>query len=44
MGLNAWIQDTNLRVARSPVGRWFRLENSGHVSTILYYACGEYGI
>ncbi|KAJ5628134.1 xanthine/uracil permease [Penicillium lividum] len=30
MGFNSWIHDTNLRVARSPVGRWFRLENSGH--------------
>ncbi|KAI2791190.1 putative xanthine/uracil permease [Penicillium oxalicum] len=30
MGLKSWIHDTNLRVARSPVGRWFRLENSGH--------------
>jgi AGZA family xanthine/uracil permease-like MFS transporter len=32
MGLKTWVEDTNLRVARSPVGRWFRLENSGHVS------------
>lgn len=31
MGLAVWIRDTNLRVARSPMGRWFRLENSGHV-------------
>ncbi|KAJ5975571.1 xanthine/uracil permease [Penicillium waksmanii] len=30
MGANTWIHATNLRVARSPVGRWFRLENSGH--------------
>ncbi|CAI7666657.1 unnamed protein product [Penicillium manginii] len=30
MGVNTWIHDTNLRIARSPVGRWFRLENSGH--------------
>ncbi|KAJ5826059.1 hypothetical protein N7474_003197 [Penicillium riverlandense] len=30
MGFKTWIHDTNLRVARSPVGRWFRLENSGH--------------
>ncbi|KAJ5247145.1 hypothetical protein N7468_002128 [Penicillium chermesinum] len=30
MGFSAWIHDTNLRVARSPVGRWFHLENSGH--------------
>ncbi|KAJ6013415.1 hypothetical protein N7540_008006 [Penicillium herquei] len=30
MGFKSWIHDTNLRVARSPVGRWFRLENSGH--------------
>ncbi|KAJ5987435.1 hypothetical protein N7451_011800 [Penicillium sp. IBT 35674x] len=30
MGYTSWIHDTNLRVARSPVGRWFRLENSGH--------------
>ncbi|KAJ5798860.1 uncharacterized protein N7503_006365 [Penicillium pulvis] len=30
MGYSSWIHDTNLRVARSPVGRWFRLENSGH--------------
>jgi AGZA family xanthine/uracil permease-like MFS transporter len=25
-----WIHNTNLRIARSPVGRYFRLENSGH--------------
>ncbi|RYP53248.1 hypothetical protein DL768_001752 [Monosporascus sp. mg162] len=25
-----WVHDTNLRVAKSPVGRWFRLEGSGH--------------
>ncbi|OQD69967.1 hypothetical protein PENDEC_c028G05443 [Penicillium decumbens] len=30
MGLKAWTENTNLRVARSPVGKWFRLENSGH--------------
>lgn len=26
-----WVNHTNLWVARSPVGRWFRLQNSGHV-------------
>ncbi|RYP66144.1 hypothetical protein DL770_008862 [Monosporascus sp. CRB-9-2] len=25
-----WVHDTNLRVAKTPVGRWFRLEGSGH--------------
>jgi AGZA family xanthine/uracil permease-like MFS transporter len=25
-----WIQNTNVRIARSPVGRWFQLEGSGH--------------
>ncbi|PYH88015.1 nucleoside transporter [Aspergillus ellipticus CBS 707.79] len=25
-----WVHRVNLAVARSPVGRWFRLENSGH--------------
>ncbi|KAI0008669.1 hypothetical protein F4779DRAFT_628359 [Xylariaceae sp. FL0662B] len=25
-----WIHDTNARIAKSPVGRWFRLEGSGH--------------
>ncbi|KAF7626423.1 putative nucleoside transporter [Aspergillus flavus] len=25
-----WIHRTNLKVAQTPVGRWFRLENSGH--------------
>ncbi|KAI9367656.1 permease family-domain-containing protein [Aspergillus egyptiacus] len=30
MGYAEWIGRTNLAVARSPVGRWFRLENSGH--------------
>ncbi|RAH67886.1 NCS2 family permease [Aspergillus aculeatinus CBS 121060] len=30
MGLQNWVHETNLAVARSPVGRWFRLENSGH--------------
>ncbi|KAK0725775.1 purine transporter [Lasiosphaeris hirsuta] len=26
----SWIHNTNLKIAKSPVGRWFRLENSGH--------------
>ncbi|KAI1472264.1 uncharacterized protein F4812DRAFT_408183 [Daldinia caldariorum] len=26
----AWIHDINVRVAKSPVGRWFQLEGSGH--------------
>ncbi|KKK16276.1 hypothetical protein ARAM_003169 [Aspergillus rambellii] len=30
MGYAEWIGRANLAVARSPVGRWFRLENSGH--------------
>ncbi|KAJ6184840.1 hypothetical protein N7519_006141 [Penicillium mononematosum] len=30
MGFGTWVHDTNLRVARSPVGKWFRLEGSGH--------------
>ncbi|KAL2823793.1 permease family-domain-containing protein [Aspergillus cavernicola] len=30
MGYADWIARTNLAVAKSPVGRWFRLENSGH--------------
>ncbi|KAL3478132.1 permease family-domain-containing protein [Aspergillus californicus] len=30
MGYNEWIARTNVAVARSPVGRWFRLEGSGH--------------
>ncbi|KAL2862410.1 NCS2 family permease [Aspergillus lucknowensis] len=30
MGNAEWIGRANLAVARSPVGRWFRLENSGH--------------
>jgi hypothetical protein len=31
MTFKNWIHNTNLRVARSPVGKWFRLEGSGHV-------------
>lgn len=27
-----WMDTVNVKVARSPVGRWFRLEGSGHVS------------
>jgi hypothetical protein len=27
-----WMETVNGKVARSPVGRWFRLEGSGHVS------------
>lgn len=27
-----WIHNANLRIAQSPVGRYFRLENSGHAS------------
>ncbi|KAK4865763.1 hypothetical protein LT330_009196 [Penicillium expansum] len=30
MGLSNWVHNTNVRVARSPVGKWFRLEGSGH--------------
>ncbi|KAJ5291802.1 hypothetical protein N7478_001053 [Penicillium angulare] len=30
MGIKTWTNDTNLKIARSPVGRWFRLENCGH--------------
>ncbi|KAL4770609.1 hypothetical protein BDW60DRAFT_192299 [Aspergillus nidulans var. acristatus] len=30
MGYAEWIGRTNAAVARSPVGRWFRLEGSGH--------------
>ncbi len=26
-----WIQTVNQKVAVSPVGRWFKLEGSGHV-------------
>ncbi|KAI0112836.1 hypothetical protein F4814DRAFT_440334 [Daldinia grandis] len=26
----AWVHDFNVRVAKSPVGRWFQLEGSGH--------------
>ncbi|RYP23713.1 hypothetical protein DL765_001009 [Monosporascus sp. GIB2] len=25
-----WVPDMNLRIAKSPVGRWFKLEGSGH--------------
>lgn len=25
-----WIHNTNLKIAQSPVGRWFRLDGSGH--------------
>lgn len=38
MGLSNWVHDTNVRVARSPVGKWFRLEGSGHVSDTAFYA------
>jgi AGZA family xanthine/uracil permease-like MFS transporter len=27
-----WMEDTNRRIAVSPVGRWFKLEGCGHVS------------
>ncbi|KAI2733403.1 hypothetical protein CBS147332_418 [Penicillium roqueforti] len=30
MGFANWVHKTNVRVARSPVGTWFRLEGSGH--------------
>jgi hypothetical protein len=39
MGLGTWVHDTNVRVARSPVGKWFRLEGSGHVSHSTLYMC-----
>lgn len=31
MGYRQWADNVNLRVARSPVGRYFRLEYSGSV-------------
>ncbi|KAJ5951927.1 Xanthine/uracil/vitamin C permease [Penicillium vulpinum] len=30
MAFGAWVHNTNARVARSPVGKWFRLEGCGH--------------
>ncbi|KAJ5199734.1 Xanthine/uracil/vitamin C permease [Penicillium cf. griseofulvum] len=30
MAFSNWVHNTNLRVARSPVGKWFRLEGCGH--------------
>lgn len=35
MGITQAVDRINLWVAQSPVGRWFRLENSGHVSILL---------
>lgn len=32
MAMKEWIHRTNAAVAKSPVGRYFRLEGSGHVS------------
>lgn len=37
MSLSTWVHDTNVRVARSPVGKWFRLEGCGHVSDTAFY-------
>lgn len=34
MGYADWAENVNLRVARSPVGRYFRLQYSGHVGLI----------
>jgi hypothetical protein len=31
-GIMGWIENTNRRIATSPVGRWFKLEGCGHVS------------
>lgn len=31
MGYYQWTANVNIRVARSPLGRYFRLEHSGHV-------------
>lgn len=33
-----WVHRVNLAVARSPVGWWFRLENSGHVGLLAEHA------
>lgn len=34
-----WVHNTNAAVARSFVGRYFRLEGSGHVSNLTYRTC-----
>ena len=39
-----WIHNTNLRVARSPVGKWFRLEGSGHVRIPLHMLYSPFSI
>lgn len=38
MGLSQWMQKANLQVARSWVGRHFRLEGSGHVCRVFLFA------
>ena len=35
MGYAQWTRNVNLRNAKSPVGRWFLLEHSGHVRLIV---------
>lgn len=31
-----WIEDVNVKVATSVVGKWFRLDGSGHVGPLLF--------
>jgi len=33
MGYAEWVRNTNLKIARSNVGHYFRLDGSGHVSS-----------
>lgn len=32
-----WVQNVNAKVATSVVGKWFRLDGSGHVSFSLFF-------
>ena len=36
MAIADWVNKVNFRVARSPIGRHFRLEGSGHVCLFLF--------
>lgn len=36
MAIVDWVNKVNLQVARSPIGRHFRLEGSGHVCLFLF--------
>ena len=43
MAIADWVNKVNFRVARSPIGRHFRLEGSGHVCLFVHFLPRRHG-